>query len=463
MSWPGITDFSEAVQNPGICFAGTELEGGTVAVNQRGMPLVYSGSFASVYSVSVNGGAYAVRCFTREVKDQQTRYNQLSDYLINVLPPSFVHFEFVEEGINLKGDWYPIVKMEWVEGAVLSAFVDAKLDEPDALRRVAAQWRGGTTASLRGLRIAHNDLQHGNVMVQANGNIRLVDYDGMFLPQFRGERSPELGHKNYQHPQRSAADYDDYVDNFPTLVVYLSLLAVAAEPDLWSFYNDDNLIFTAKDYADPGKSEVFKRLKQSGDPAVVELTKRLAEYCGLADVAKVPDLETILQGTPPSAAPAAKPRSPAPRRTKRRVSAPPAAKPHSAAPRQAGGRASAPPRPGAQPAGPKPAAAGTGRRQPRQVRLPAPKKPPTPSRPRRAARQAFRPAPAARSAAAASTARAAQAVAAGSASAARAGAADPAAAAKGFLKVALGVAATVLIIVAIIVALSVWAIVQRGW
>ena len=52
MPWPGITDFSEAVQNPQLCFAGTELENGVVAVNPRGMPLVYSGAFACVYPVS---------------------------------------------------------------------------------------------------------------------------------------------------------------------------------------------------------------------------------------------------------------------------------------------------------------------------------------------------------------------------------------------------------------------------
>ena len=176
-----------------------------MALNRRGMPLVYSGAFACVYSVEAAGRKFAVRCFTREVKDQQSRYNQLSEYLINVLPPSLVHFEFVEQGINLRGDWYPIVLMEWVEGEPLNSYVSSNLGQPDELRRVAAQWRGGPAASLRGLRIAHNDLQHGNVMVQGDGRIRLVDYDGIFLPQFQGEHSPEVGHKNYQHPQRTAA------------------------------------------------------------------------------------------------------------------------------------------------------------------------------------------------------------------------------------------------------------------
>ena len=306
MPWPGIIDFSEAIQNPQLCFKGTELEAGMVSVNQRGMPLVFSGAFACVYCVEVGGSKFAVRCFTREVKDQQTRYNHLSEYLINVLPPSFVHFEFLERGISLKGTWYPVVRMEWVEGESLSSFVGSHLNDPDALRRVAAQWRGGPAASLRGLGIAHNDLQHGNVMVQADDRIRLVDYDGIFLPGFRGERSPELGHKNFQHPLRTAEDYDAYVDNFPSLVVYLSLLAIASDPGLWAFFNDDNLILTRNDYADPGKSPIFDLLKKSPDQTVAKLAERLEECCTLP-VEKVPDLETILHGIPstPASSPSA--------------------------------------------------------------------------------------------------------------------------------------------------------------
>ena len=302
MPWPGITDFSEAVQNPRLCFKGTELEAAAVSVNQRGMPMVFSGSFACVYPVSVGNHTYAIRCFTREVSDQQSRYGELSNYLLNVLPPSFVHFEYLEQGINLRGDWYPIVKMEWVEGELLSRFVESSLNHPDTLRRVAAQWRGGPTASLRGLRIAHNDLQHGNVMVQQDGSIRLVDYDGMYLPRFRGQRSPELGHKNYQHPLRSSEHYDENVDNFPSLVIYVSLLAIASDPGLWVYNNEDNLIFTRNDYADPGNSEVFGRLKSSPDLAVARLADRLEECCALP-LEKVPDLETVLQDIPPSTAP----------------------------------------------------------------------------------------------------------------------------------------------------------------
>ena len=143
MPWPALTDFSEAVQNPKQCFRGTDLEDAEVATNQRGLPLVFSGSFASVYSVTSGGRSFAVRCFTREVRDQQSRYNHISDYLINVLPPSFVHFEYVVKGISFRGNWYPIVKMEWVEGDLAEQVhrVQAKRSTCAALRCGPVAWR----------------------------------------------------------------------------------------------------------------------------------------------------------------------------------------------------------------------------------------------------------------------------------------------------------------------------------
>ena len=99
---------------------------------------------------------------------------------------------------------------------------------------------------------------------------------------------------------RKAEDYDAYVDNFPSLVVYLSLLAAASDPGLWAFYNGDNLLFTSKDYADPGNSPLFARLKRSPNSAVAQLTERLEECCALP-VKHVPDLETVLSGIPFSA------------------------------------------------------------------------------------------------------------------------------------------------------------------
>ena len=39
--------------------------------------------------------------------------------------------------------------------------------------------------------IAHGDLQHGNIIVQDDGTIRLVDYDGCYVPELAGLKSNE--------------------------------------------------------------------------------------------------------------------------------------------------------------------------------------------------------------------------------------------------------------------------------
>ena len=266
------------------------------------MPVVASGQFACVYKVSTGNREVAVRCFTREVKDQQERYGWLHDYLQAVRPPSFVRFQYLEQGILVKGQWYPIVRMDWARGEPLNRFIQNNLDRPDAIAEVASLWRG-ELAALRELKIAHNDLQHGNVMVEDDGRLHLVDYDGIFLPRFQGESSPEIGHKNYQHPQRAAENYDDQIDNFPALVIYLSLLALRSDQSLWDrFYNDDNLLLTQRDYADPKNSECLQTLKQSPDAQIKALATRLEEYCALP-VQQVPDLESALRGEPAAPSP----------------------------------------------------------------------------------------------------------------------------------------------------------------
>ena len=267
---------------------------------RAGMPVVSAGNFAAVYRVSNQGRSFAVRCFTRAVNDQHARYGQLDTFLRATLPPAFVEFEYLEQGILVAGDWYPLVKMEWVNGEPMNKFVESNLNTPNSLQIVAARWRGLLSA-LGSLNIAHNDLQHGNVMVQQDRSLRLVDYDAMFLPQYAGQASPENGHQHFQHPLKTSQNYNESVDNFPALVIYVSLLALAADPGLWNrFYNDDNLLLRRVDYGDPANSQCFQALKSSQDDTVRYLTAYLEQCCSF-QVEAVPNLESILntqQGQP---------------------------------------------------------------------------------------------------------------------------------------------------------------------
>ena len=192
-----------------------------------------------------------------------------------------VGFGYEAQGIKIKGQWYPIVKMEWVEGKTLHTYIaqlfkdGQQAGDTDALRRLADQWRA-LMANLRQRHIAHGDLQHGNVLVTPRGDLRLVDYDGMFVPSLKGQPSHELGHANYQHPQRTATDYNEHLDNFAALVIYTSLVALVYDPGLWEkFHTGENLIFSAPDFKAPQKSPVFERLYRSSESLVRELSQKL--------------------------------------------------------------------------------------------------------------------------------------------------------------------------------------------
>ena len=300
MKWPTHTDYQDAIQNPQTCFAEPDLKTGTIVSDMLGLPRVMSGNFASVYELNTPAGHWAVRCFVRQVAGQQGRYSRLSQYLTGIKLDSLVKFEYFLKGILVHGDWYPVVQMQWVSGKQLNTFIEEHLQDPETLRQLAARWRVMVN-QLRASKLAHGDLQHGNVMVTPEGELRLVDYDGMYCPAFGRGRSPELGHANFQHPLRTPDYYEEGLDNFSALVVYVSLLALAREPELWAKFNmGDNLVLTSADFRNTQHSEPFQRLKTSPDKQVQDLAALLQQCC-IAPVALTPWFEDALvaveQGT----------------------------------------------------------------------------------------------------------------------------------------------------------------------
>src|SRR5204862_6818300 len=120
--------------------------------------------------------------------------------------PFTVNFQFLQQGIRIRGQWYPILKMLWVEGLLLNQFVADNLDKPVHLHKLSQIWLR-MARRLREAGAAHGDLQHGTVLLvpgskNAKLAVKLVDYDGMFVPALARSSSGEVGHPNYQHPQR---------------------------------------------------------------------------------------------------------------------------------------------------------------------------------------------------------------------------------------------------------------------
>jgi serine/threonine protein kinase len=183
--------------------------------------------------------------------------------------------------------------MQWVDGLPVNQYIDEYIDDPALLKQLVNNFPP-IVEQLRANNLAHCDLQHGNIMVTPENEFKLVDYDGMFTTAFRG-KSPELGHANFQHPRRTPDFYNEHVDNFGALVCYLSIMAIAENPDLFKkYYAADNLLLTANDYRNPKDSEVIKTLKSQDNEKVKQLAT-LLEKCCLVDVLQVPDFLEVVE------------------------------------------------------------------------------------------------------------------------------------------------------------------------
>lgn len=263
-NWPSARYFTEAIQCPSICFAHPHLRNTLPAVDRLGMPLVTSGQFAYVYKLnSMNGGGdFAVRCFRGYLGDRDQRYRAIQTHL-GTSPVSYLSdFTYAPEGILVGGNRFPILFMKWIEGPTLDLYISEMLNRPDVLLHLSEEWLRLLSA-LQAAGVAHGDLQHGNIIVE-HGHLRLVDHDGIFVPAMAGWTASEVGHQHYQHPRRTADHFDSNLDNFSSLVIYLSLLSLAERPNLWQEHHDENLLFTRSDFADPAASELFKKIREIG-------------------------------------------------------------------------------------------------------------------------------------------------------------------------------------------------------
>jgi hypothetical protein len=279
MSWPIGPDYNDAIQNPQENLRDPCLRRGKVVTTRLGLPAVDSGNFASVFQLLDGSQRWAVKCFTRQTRDQQERYRAISDQLKSRPLPFTVDFDYQPEGILVRGSWYPILRMQWIEGPLLDAYVRNNLKDKEALKQLADKWLACMSA-LQQSGMAHGDLQFGNIKI-VGSDIRLIDYDGMYVPALKHKQSSETGHQNFQHPQRTGRDFGEYIDNFPAWVIHTSLHALAEHPTIWTEANggDDCLIFRKADFETPDSSRVFSRLEQAGSKELKALLLRLKDYC----------------------------------------------------------------------------------------------------------------------------------------------------------------------------------------
>ncbi len=302
MPWPLASDFQTILQNPAIAFRDPYLRSCSIERDVLGQPRTWAGSFAVVYKgIDTTGTPVAIRVFSTESPHRHGRYDQIGDYLTARRLACLLSFEYREDEIRSLSDGkrYPILLMDWVEGETLFQWVrnQCRQGNAAALMSAARQWPA-VAAELAQEQIAHGDLQHANIMVTPQGELKLVDYDGMCVPALVGAECLEFGTPPYQHPRRKAqAQLSLRLDDFSALLICIALHALAVDPALWGKYveqtNNDKLLFREDDFRFPQKSALRHDLLNSARPYVREMTERLFAAAG-GNLDEVPRLDEII-------------------------------------------------------------------------------------------------------------------------------------------------------------------------
>lgn len=235
-----------------------------------------SGSFAVVFKALENNREIAIRCFIGSDNDYVDRYRKIDNYLRNIDESWKVNIQFLDNEIKVDGKYYPVLKMDWVDGILLNKYIDNNLYNNDVLSKLQKQFVKIST-NLEDNKIAHGDIQCGNIIVkEINGKpiIKLIDYDGLYIPFFSGEEQKERGRSEFQHPNRSYFGFNEKIDRFSFWVILCALEALKFDKSLWKetmqggFNTLDNMLFVGSDFSNPTYSKLFQRISNLNQPSL---------------------------------------------------------------------------------------------------------------------------------------------------------------------------------------------------
>ena len=265
MNYPLISEYIDAILSAEDNMA--TLNNLRPVLDDKGRPVMSSGNFAVVFKMKSidTGRCYAIKCFIKDQEGRAEAYQRISEELEFVSSPYLLHVQYLKNELfvdttQTDQEEFPVLKMEWMEGKPLDAYLRENIHDSYALEMLTYRFcRMG--AFLLSQPFAHGDLKPDNILVRENGELALVDYDGMFVPSMEGQKARELGSPDFRHPLRDENQFDSHIDDFAIASIALSLKAIALDPSLLEKYGAaDRLLFSADDYRNLGESNVLKAL-----------------------------------------------------------------------------------------------------------------------------------------------------------------------------------------------------------
>ena len=283
MQYPLISEYVRAIQDASNNL--DKLAHLVPVLDDHGEPYRSSGAFAVVFKMKneQTGKCYALKCFTEEQEGRAEAYRQIADELEFVDSSYITSVKYLDKEIfvdsSCEKDEFPVLLMDWIDGETMETYIAENYQNGYAMAMLCYRFCK-MAAWLRSQPFAHGDIKPDNIMVRPDGNLTLVDYDGMFVPAMKGQKSPTIGTKDFSHPLRTVDDFDETIDDFALASIALSLKAISLKPSLLDEYGAaDRLLFSVNDYNKLCKINLWKKLSKIKNMEIKKLQTclRLAE------------------------------------------------------------------------------------------------------------------------------------------------------------------------------------------
>lgn len=301
---------AEAAVNDNSCFIDPVLEGYHCIDphNESAEWDVQYGKGTFCFSFAIQKGEQ-FKCL-RIWKDDNLRLKGLdhikkvSDLFSNYKIDYVRGYSYIERAVKLdNGVIIPAVLMDWVKGSTLIDYVRKNYRNSTAIQELANKFFSMCQYHKK-YSMAHGDLSAGNIIVQPSGDICLIDYDTFYFHDF-GPSILEYtkGTPGYQHHERLDSKEDINInsctDYFSQIVIYLSLIAIAAEPKLFDPLSDECLLFQRGDLQSQQNllnSSIYKKVSAIKNEEVQRLLWELVKSIGgpLVEVRSLVDLKSEL-------------------------------------------------------------------------------------------------------------------------------------------------------------------------
>ena len=266
MQYPLISEYIRAIQDASSNL--DKLAHLVPVLDDHGEPYRSSGAFAVVFKMKdeQTGKCYALKCFTEEQEGRAEAYRKIADELECVDSSYLTSVKYLEKEIfvdsSCEKDEFPVLLMDWIDGETMESYIAENYQDNYAMAMLCYRFCK-MAAWLRSQPFAHGDIKPDNIMVRPDGNLTLVDYDGMFVPAMKGQKSPTIGTKDFSHPLRTVDDFDETIDDFALASIALSLKAISMNSTLLDTYGaSDKLLFSESDYRNPSSSKAISALQE---------------------------------------------------------------------------------------------------------------------------------------------------------------------------------------------------------